>query len=81
MVMPLPWGRSTFQRFLTFSRTAGSAILPYPGTVAGRQPMSQAPWTLFCPRRGFTPVPGRPSMPHSMARLAVERTLSVPVTC
>ena len=43
--------------------------------------MSQAPCTLFCPRSGFTPVPGMPMWPHSMARLASDLTLSVPVVC
>ena len=43
--------------------------------------MSQAPWTLFCPRSGLTPVEGLPTWPVSMARLAQDLTLSVPVVC
>ena len=33
--------------------------------------MSQEPWTLFCPRSGLTPTPGRPMLPVAMARLAM----------
>ncbi len=43
--------------------------------------MSQAPWTLFWPRSGFTPTPRRPILPVAIARLAiaitVERALAV----
>ncbi len=43
--------------------------------------MSQAPCTLFWPRSGFTPPPAIPRWPQSMARLASDLTLSVPVVC
>ena len=43
--------------------------------------MSQAPWTLFWPRRGFTPPPSTPTLPVSMARLAMARTVTWPVLC
>ena len=43
--------------------------------------MSQAPCTLFCPRKGLTPVDGLPTWPVSMARFAQVFTLSVPVVC
>ncbi len=36
--------------------------------------MSQAPWTLFWPRSGFTPTPWRPRLPVAMARLAIAMT-------
>ena len=37
--------------------------------------MSQAPWTLFWPRSGFTPTPSRPILPVAMARLAIAITV------
>ena len=43
--------------------------------------MSEAPCTLFCPRSGCRPLPGRPMLPviaHSAIR---QRALSVPVVC
>ena len=43
--------------------------------------MSHAPCTLFWPRSGLTPVPGRPIWPVSSARLATARTCSVPDEC
>ncbi len=43
--------------------------------------MSQAPCTLFWPRMGFTPQPGRPSLPAHMAMLESDMTPSVPVEC
>jgi hypothetical protein len=44
----------------------------------GSPPTSHAPWTLFCPRNGLTPVPGRPKLPVSKARFASAWTLSTP---
>ena len=43
--------------------------------------MSQAPCTLFWPRMGFTPQPGRPILPLTMAMLDSAITPSVPVEC
>ena len=43
--------------------------------------MSQAPCTLFWPRRGLTPAPAPPTLPVSIARLAVAITFSVPWLC
>ncbi len=43
--------------------------------------MSQAPCTLFWPRSGFTPAPGRPTFPVSRARLAQPITPSEPSWC
>ena len=43
--------------------------------------MSDAPCTLFWPRSGCSPLPGRPTLPviaHSAIR---QRALSVPVVC
>ena len=37
--------------------------------------MSQEPCTLFWPRSGFTPTPGRPILPVAMARLAIAITV------
>ena len=47
----------------------------------GQPPMSQAPWTLFCPRSGLTPPPGRRCCRRSMGRLAQLMTLSTPAVC
>ena len=43
--------------------------------------MSHEPWTLFCPRRGFTPTPRRPMLPVTMARLAMAITIVEPWLC
>src|SRR5215470_8150235 len=43
--------------------------------------MSQEPWTLFCPRKGFTPTPSRPILPVAMARLAMAITVVEPWLC
>ena len=43
--------------------------------------MSQAPCTLFWPRSGFTPQPGFPRLPVTMAMLESAITPSVPVEC
>ena len=43
--------------------------------------MSQAPCTLFCPRSGFTPTPGRPMLPVAIARLAIAMTVVDPWLC
>ncbi|SUB70765.1 Uncharacterised protein [Pluralibacter gergoviae] len=40
--------------------------------------MSQAPWTLFCPRTGLTPTCGLPRLPVRIARLVSDRTVSTP---
>ena len=65
----------------------GSNALPPCGEGAepvswpGSQPMWADPCTLFCPRRGFTPLPGLPKLPVSSARLTRHITPSVPCTC
>ena len=43
--------------------------------------MSHDPWTLFCPRSGFTPTPGRPMFPVAIARLAIPITIVEPWLC
>ena len=52
-----------------------------PGSTVGSQPMWAAPWTLFWPRSGFTPLPALPMLPVSSARLTSAMTPSVPCTC
>ena len=47
----------------------------------GIKPASEAPWTLFCPRKGCRPVPGRPMLPVIRQREIRQRELSVPVVC
>ena len=43
--------------------------------------MSDEPCTLFWPRRGCSPLPGRPTFPV-IAHIAMrQRALSVPVVC
>ena len=44
-------------------------------------PASEAPWTLFWPRSGCSPDPGRPICPHISASEIRQRELSVPCTC
>lgn len=36
---------------------------------------------MFCPRKGMSPVEGRPIMPQSMTRFASAPQVRVPVTC
>ena len=43
--------------------------------------MSHEPCTLFCPRSGLTPTPGLPSIPQSMAKLAMPITIVEPWLC
>ena len=43
--------------------------------------MSDEPCTLFCPRSGSSPEPGRPILPHIRARLQISRTTSEPYLC
>src|SRR3569832_974204 len=45
------------------------------------RPASDAPCTLFCPRSGCRPVPGRPIWPVISASAMRQRALSVPCTC
>src|SRR5580658_2844750 len=45
------------------------------------RPASEAPWTLFWPRSGCSPVPGRPTCPVTSAIAIRQRALSVPWTC
>ena len=47
----------------------------------GISPASLAPCTLFWPRSGCRPVPGRPIWPVQVASAIRQRTLSVPCTC
>jgi hypothetical protein len=47
----------------------------------GMRPASEAPWTLFWPRSGCRPVPGRPTWPQSSASEIRQRELSVPWMC
>ncbi len=42
---------------------------------------SEAPWTLFWPRSGWSPVPLRPIWPVVSASAIKQRALSVPCTC
>ena len=50
------------------------------GALGWGAPMSAAPCTLFCPRRGFTPTPRRPMFPVIMARSAICITVKVPAS-
>ena len=43
--------------------------------------MSPPPWTLFCPRSGFSPLPYLPTLPVSRPRLISASTLSVALWC
>ena len=43
--------------------------------------MSEAPCTLFCPRSGCSPLPGRPTLPVIAHMAMRQRALSVPVVC
>jgi len=45
------------------------------------RPASEAPCTLFWPRSGCSPVPGRPTCPVVSASAIRQRALSVPCTC
>ena len=45
------------------------------------RPASDAPCTLFCPRSGCSPVPGRPTWPQRSASEIRQRELSVPWMC
>ena len=47
----------------------------------GIRPASLAPCTLFWPRSGCSPVPGRPIWPVMLASAIRQRTLSVPWVC
>jgi len=47
----------------------------------GNEPMSHAPCTLFWPRSGFTPTPGRPRLPVTIARFAMPMTMVEPRLC
>ena len=44
-------------------------------------PASEAPCTLFCPRSGCSPVPGRPTCPQISESAIRQRALSVPWVC
>jgi len=43
--------------------------------------MSQAPCTLFWPRSGLMPQPGRPYLPTTIARFDSAMTFWVPLVC
>ena len=45
------------------------------------QPASPQPWTLFWPRSGEMPLPGRPSWPATSERLSSAWALAVPLVC
>ena len=47
----------------------------------GMRPASEAPCTLFWPRNGWSPVPGRPTCPVTKANAMRQRALSVPWMC
>ena len=47
----------------------------------GMRPTSDAPCTLFCPRRGCKPVPSRPMWPQIRHKAIKARQLSVPWVC
>ena len=63
-------------------RTAAASVSgAYPVRWWGSHPMCAEPCTLFCPRSGLTPLPGRPTLPVSSARFAMHVTPSVPWVC
>ena len=66
--------RSNCARSLRVSRRRGR-----PAAGSGCAPMSPPPCTLFCPRRGLSPEPQRPTWPVSSARLISANTLSTRV--
>ena len=80
-VSPTSGSRGTPHARSKRARSPGSSTRAYPGRYIGIAPMSEAPWTLFCPRRGLSPVPGRPMFPVSKARLISAKELSLPVVC
>ena len=47
----------------------------------GMRPASEAPCTLFWPRSGCSPVPGRPTWPVIIESAMRQRALSVPWVC
>ena len=47
----------------------------------GMSPASEAPCTLFWPRSGCSPVPGRPTWPVIIESAMRQRALSVPWVC
>ena len=49
--------------------------------VSGSAPMSDEPWTLFCPRSGSSAEPGRPTLPVISATLQISCTTSEPYLC
>jgi hypothetical protein len=67
-------------QMLELPRTSGSPTLVV-GQTIGISPASDAPCTLFWPRSGCRPVPGRPTWPHISASEIRQRALSVPWMC
>jgi hypothetical protein len=45
------------------------------------QPASPQPWTLFCPRSGEMPEPGKPICPAASDRFSTACALAVPLMC
>ncbi|KJU86171.1 hypothetical protein MBAV_001634 [Candidatus Magnetobacterium bavaricum] len=78
---PAVVGSCTFHERSNFSLTSGFDTYWYPVYTAGEGPMSDAPWTLFCPLSAIIPVDGLPRCPHVRARLAMAIAFSVPVRC
>ena len=64
-----------------FARTSSLTTVCISGKNIGISPASDAPWTLFCPRKGCKPVPGLPIWPVINPRLIKQRELSVPWIC
>ena len=60
------------------SLTESSPTCLYPEYSCGKDPMSQEPCTLFCPRSGFTPTPSLPIFPVAIARFAIPITMVEP---
>ena len=68
--------RFEFRRSPRRCRRAGN-----PGYIIGISPTSEAPCTLFWPRSGCRPVPGRPTCPVIIVSAIRQRALSVPWMC
>src|SRR5437762_523952 len=73
-------GGLTPQRVSNFASVAGSYCWS-PGRFVGMHPASPHPWTLFWPRRGEMPLPGKPIWPATSDRFRTAWALWMPFVC